>query len=47
MGKKESVTLLHICCCVLIFDFFKYASLCSLIKSVNKRKNEASEQKRL
>ena len=32
---------------VTIFDFFKYASLCNLIKLVNiLRKNAASEQKR-
>ena len=46
MGKKESVSYFTFAV-VLIFDFFKCASLCNLIKLVNiLRKYAASEQKR-
>ena len=34
-GKIESVIYFDFCCCVLLFDFLKYASLCNLIKLVN------------
>ena len=50
MGKNESVVWPYLVLfrrCVLIFNFFKYASLCNLIKLVNiLRKYAASEQKR-
>ena len=46
-GKKGKCYLFHFCCCVLLFDFFKYASSCNLIKLVNiLRKFAAKEQKR-
>ena len=45
-GKKGKCYLFHFCCCVLLIDFLKYASLCNLIKLVNiLRKYAASEQK--
>ena len=33
-GEKGKSYLFNFCCCVLLFDFFKYASLCDLIKLV-------------
>ena len=47
-GKKGKCYLLHFSCCVLlVFDFFKNALLCNLIKLVNiLRKYAANEQKR-
>ena len=46
MGKKGKCYSFHFCCHVLLFDFLKFASLCSLIKLVNiLPKNAASKQK--
>ena len=44
--ENRECYLFHFCCCVLLFDFLKYASLCNLIKLVNiLYKYAANEQK--
>ena len=43
--KNRKCHLFHFCCCLLLFDFLKYASLSSLIKLESiLRKYAASER---